>query len=381
MLGDPDPAQGQGNIRLGPLRIFPYLEQSFEYNDNILLAPRDARTDFIFTTSPGFSIELPARPYAFRLGYRADILRYLDNTDLDDVFHTVQGDARANFAGGLNLYLSEEFKHTSDFAGFPVPELLTRIPRNENRLKAGAEYGLRRITLAFDYRFFLVDYRSDPIFDELDYKEHTWGLTGSYQVLPKTSVLLEYNYQIVRYELDSVADDRDSQSHKVKVGVKGDLTAKITALVKVGYEWKDFDNPGQRDFNSVIAEADVTYKYREPSQLRLFFVRAPIESTFTGANFYVSTYGGAELRHHFTPKLRAQVVGLVGVNDYPEPVTLDGEPKARLDRFFEVGAGIRYQIQRWLAADLGYSYLSRGSNFSDFDYRNHRVKATIILTF
>src|SRR5947208_1739955 len=85
LLFHPSPARGQGNIQLGPFRILTSVDLSGEYNDNILLAPRDEQSDFIWTVAPGISIELPGRRSAFRLGYRADVLRYVDHEDLDTV--------------------------------------------------------------------------------------------------------------------------------------------------------------------------------------------------------------------------------------------------------------------------------------------------------
>jgi len=382
LVGFPTPALGQGNIELGPFRILPSLELAGEYNDNVTLAPRDEKSDFIWIISPGVSIELPARRYALRLGYRADILRYTDQDQLDSIHHTVQGDARVGFAGGLNLYVSDEFKRTSDFAGFPVPELTSRVDRDENVLTAGADYTVReRIGLAVDYRFFLVNYQDEPIFDELDRQDHLAALTVFYRVLPKTSVLGEYNYQIIRYDIDAVAQDRDSDAHKFKVGVKGDLTAKTTVLLKAGAEFKDYDNPAREDWTGLIVEAEAIWKYREPSQLRIFGGRANIESTFQENNFFIATYGGAELRHQLNPKLLVRVAGLVGTNDYPERTTVGTETKERSDTFYEFGAAIRYQIQRWLSVELAYDYLVRDSNFADFDYTNNRVRSTVRLTF
>jgi hypothetical protein len=66
---------------------------------------------------------------------------------------------------------------------------------------------------------------------------------------------------------------------------------------KVSWEWKDYDNQAREDWDGVIAEANVIWKYREPSQVRIFGGRANIESLFEGTNYYVSTYVGAEVRH------------------------------------------------------------------------------------
>jgi hypothetical protein len=381
LLWSPGDAPAQGNIELGPFRVLLSLDLSGEYNDNILLAPRDEESDFIWTISPGVTVELPGRNWALRLGYRADIIRYTDHNDLDTVDHTVQAAAQATL-GRLNLSVTDEFRTTENFAGFPVPELTTRAERHENLLRLEALYRVAdRWSAGAHYNFLIVDYVDDPQFDELDRKDHTIGGTVYYRITPKLSVLGEYDYQIIRYDLDAVADDRDSDSHFFLVGVKGDLTAKTSAGVKVGYQIKDYDNPAREDFDGLVVEAEAIWKYREPSQLRIFGGRANVESTFQQNNFFVATYGGVELKHYITPVLLFTARGLIGTNDYPETVTVGTETKERDDTFYEFGASIRYQVRRWLAVELAYQFLRRDSNFSDFDYTNNRVIGTVHLTY
>ncbi|MBI1892879.1 MAG: outer membrane beta-barrel protein [Candidatus Rokubacteria bacterium] len=232
-----------------------------------------------------------------------------------------------------------------------------------------------------DYSQFWVDYRDRPEFDELDRLDQQIGFTLFFRVLPKTSILGEYDHQWIRYDQDAVARDRDSDSNKFKVGLKGDLTEKTTLLGKVGYEFKDYDNPARDDWRGLIVELEAIYKYREPSQVRLFAARANVESTFEGNNFFVATYGGVELRHQIRPRLLLVLTGLIGSNDYPETTTVGTETKERLDRFYEMSAALRYQIRQWLAVEGRYDRLVRDSNFSDFDYTNNRVRATVSLTF
>lgn len=382
LLAHPSPGYAQGNIQIGSLRVHPFVELAGEWNDNIALAPRDEVDDFLWILSPGITFELPGRRYTLRLAYRADILRYNDQDQLDETHHTLQGEARANFPGGLGLYLSDEFKRTSDFAAFPVPELTARVLRHENQFRAGADYTLReRIGLAVDYNYFFVDYRAEAQFDELDREDHQVGFTLFFRVLPKTSLLGEYQFQAIRYDLDSVARDRDSDSNRFKVGLKGDLTEKTSVLLKVGAEFKDYDNPARDDWDGLIVEAEAVYKYREPSQLRLFGGRANFESTFQQNNFYVSTYAGLEMRHQIRPRLQLKVTGLVGKNDYPEETSVGGETKERSDTFYDVSVALRYQIRQWLAVEAAYDHLVRDSNLGDFDYTNDRVRGTISVTF
>lgn len=374
-------AAAQGNLELGPFRILPSLELALEYDDNILLTPTNEIDDFIWIISPGVVIELPSRRYAIRLGYRADILRYMENDQFDTVHHNALADARVNFAGGLGLRLTDRFLITDDFAGFPVPEQTVRAERLENTLDVGGDYTLReRYTFDLGYRWFLVDYQ-DAEFDQFDRQDHTVAATLFYRVFPKTSVLGEFDYNWIRYDQPAVALDRDSDAWRFKVGVKGDLTAKTTALIKVGWEWRDYDSTGRTDWDGLIAEGEVIWKYREPSEFRLFGGRANVESTFEGNNYYVTSYAGAEARHFLRERLILRVTGLGGVNEYPEDVTVGTQTAKRTDTFIEAGVSLKYQIRRWMAVELGYFFLYLNSNFDEFDYTDNRVKASVILTY
>jgi hypothetical protein len=376
-----DPAAGQG-LQLGPFRILPSLEFSLEYDDNILLTPEDEIDDMIFHIIPGVLIELPSRQYAIRLGYQADILRYMDNTDLDTVHHNVLADARVNFNFGLGLRLADRFLITDDFAGFPVPEQTERVERWENTLDAGADYTVReRYTFDINYRWFSVDYQDDPEFDQFDRDDHTISGTLFYRIFPKTSILGEADYNIVRYDVPAIATDRDSDAWRFKVGVKGDLTAKTTVLIKVGWEWRDYENPRREDWDGLIAEGNIIWKYREPSEFRLFGGRANVESLEELRNYYITNYAGAEVRHFIGERLILRVRALGGVNDYPQEFT-GGTPAAeRSDTFFEAGASLRYQMRRWLAFELAYNFLLLDSNFDINDYQDNRIKASVLFTY
>jgi hypothetical protein len=106
-----------------------------------------------------------------------------------------------------------------------------------------------------------------------------------------------------------------------------------------------------------------------------------VESTFEGPNYFISNYGGAEVRHFLSERLIWRVGALGGVNDYPEDVTVGARSAERSDTFFEIGTSLRYQIRRWLAVEVGYRFLVLDSNFDEFDYRDNRIKGSVLLTF
>jgi hypothetical protein len=383
-LALPGLGHAQGNLQAGPFRILPTLDLSGEYNDNVLLAPRDELDDFIWTISPGLVVELPARRSAARLGYRADIKEYVDHDELSTVDHTGQFDGRLLLGTRLETRLFDEFRRVQGFPGDPVPEVNQLVEWDHNTLTAGAEYRVSdRITLGGEFRWFLIDY-DEALFDDLNHDEYLFTGTLYYRVLPKTAVLGEYRYEMIRYDEGDVARDRDSDGHYGLVGIRGDLTAKTSVQVKGGVQYKDFDSPDRDDFTGFVLEGETIWKYAEPSQLRLYVGRANVESLFLGNNYYVTTYGGLEVRHHLTPTVLLRATALYGVADYPDatPDPSDGNRlKDRSDDFVQAGVGVQYQIRRWVSVGLDYAYGYRGSNFDDFDYTNNRVWATVKLAY
>jgi polysaccharide biosynthesis protein VpsM len=381
LAGYATPAAAQGNIQLGPFRILTSLELALEYDDNILLTRDNKIDDLIWIISPGILIEIPAKSYALRLGYRADILEYTENSEFNTVHHNALFDAQYNFPWNLSVRLSDRFVITDDFAGFPVPEQTVLTKRTENTLETGANYVLReRYSFDGSFRWFLVRY-DDRQFQNDDRDDYTVSGTFFYRILPKTSVLGAVDYTWIRYDQAVSSRLNDSEGWRFWLGLKGDLTAKTTILVKAGWEWKNYDNPIQRDWDGLVAEGNIIWKYREPSQVRLFGGRANVESTFEGQPYYVSNYAGAEVRHFLGERLTLTARALGGVNDYPYNTVTPEKTAKRSDTFIEAGVSLRYQVRKWLALELGYNFLDLNSNFDEFDYTDNRVKASVILTY
>ena len=81
---------GKGNLRLGPVRIHPFLSVGEMYDSNVFLQPTDTQYDFITVISPGFILNLPAGRHQLTVGYRNDILEYARFPQESNVRYTGQ---------------------------------------------------------------------------------------------------------------------------------------------------------------------------------------------------------------------------------------------------------------------------------------------------
>ena len=197
--------------------------------------PSRSQDDVIFKTIPGFVLELPLGRHKIDLGFRAEILRYVDLESQDTEHYFVIGNLLLDFPGGLKFKLKEDFARTSDPPG---TELTGRIKSTTNVLSPGVEYGLgRRYAIGLDYTW--ANIRFDDVVNQLDRDEHTVGLTGFYRIQPKTDLLVNFSYGVKDFDQ---ASDRDVNRYIGAVGVRGEITSKLSSTLRLGYEVRDPDH-------------------------------------------------------------------------------------------------------------------------------------------
>ncbi len=357
------------------LKVSPFLSERVEYESNIFQTPSHTKDDIIFKTIPGFVADYSFGPHSISAGYRAEILRYLDLTDQNTVHHIAVGQLRLDFPRTL-LTLRDDFTRTSDPPG---TELTGRILSNTNVLKPEGEY---RITPSFstglNYSWTRTRFDDRAIGDLIDRDEHLIGASVFWKFVPKGDVFLNYSYGITNF---TEATDRDFTSHNITVGLRGEITAKLSSGFRIGYTREDPVHGGQNSFNGLIFGGDTTYKPIERLTITLSTQRARQESTFGTTVFYVTSNGNLSVTYQFLPKvtLAARVGG--GLNDYSTKQTADGKTDFRHDTFLLGGAQADYDLQPWLRVGLEYLRISRDSNFPSFRFVDDRITGRATVQF
>lgn len=357
------------------LKLSPFLSERVEYESNVFQTPSHTKDDIVFKTIPGFVVDYTFGPHSISAGYRAEILRYLDLTDQDTVHHIAVGQLRLDFPRTL-LTLRDDFTRTSDPPG---TELTGRILSTTNVLRPEGEY---RITPTFStglsYVWTRVRFDDRAIADLIDRDEHFIGGSVYWKFVPKGDVFLSYAFGISRFTESS---DRDFTSHNITVGLRGDITAKLSSAFRIGYTREDPDHSGQTSYNGLIFGGDTTYKPTERLTITLSTQRGRQESTFGTAVFYVTSNGTLSVLYQVLPKvtLTARVGG--GINDYSVKQTADGRTDFRHDSFLLAGAQVDYDIQRWLRVGLEYLRTSRDSNFPSFRFVDDRITGRATVQF
>ena len=362
------------------LRVIPFLSERVDYETNIFQTPSHAKDDVIFRTIPGVLAEWSAGSYSLSAAYRAEILNFLTLSDLDRVHHIFAGLLRMEF-NRLTVNVRDDFINTSDPAGscfgtFPNTcqqpantELTGRIESTTNTLLSTAEYRLTdRFSVGLNGAWAHVSY---PTLSQLDREEYLAGASVFWRVLPKADLSLNYYYGQKFW--DSTFAFRDVTRNLILVGVRGDVTPKLSSTFRFGFENREPKGTGLPSYRGLVASGDWSYRPTERLMLTLVTDRSVQESTFGHQVFYVATTGTITATHKFGSKLAASLQFSAGDNTYPGKEIVNGQTKWRQDTFLGWGGGIGYDVQWWLRVGADYVHTSRSSNFRVFNYQDDKV--------
>jgi hypothetical protein len=357
------------------LKLSPFFSQRVEYESNVFQVPSHSKDDLIFKMIPGFVADYTFGPHSVSAGYRAEILRYLDMTDQDTVHHIAVGQLRLDFPRTL-LTLRDDFARTSDPPG---TELTGRILSNTNVLKPAAEYRwTSKFSTGLSYAWTDVRFDDRAIGDLIDRDEHLIGASLFWKVVPKGDVLFNYSYGRVIF---TTATDRDYTDHIITVGLRGDITSKLSSTFQVGYLIRTPDSSSQTGFSGLFLAGDTIYRPTERTTITLSTQRTTQESTFGTGAFYVTTNATLSATQQLLPKLSVTARLGGGLNDYSTKQSADGKTDWRADSFLLAGAQVDYEIQPWLRVGLEYLRTSRDSNFPSFRFVDDRITARGTLQF
>jgi hypothetical protein len=357
------------------LKLSPFLSERVEYESNVFQVPSHSKDDIIFKTIPGFLVDYTFGAHSLSAGYRAEILRYLDLTNQDTVHHIAVGQLRLDFPRTL-LNLRDDFTRTSDPPG---TELTGRILSTTNVLKPEGEYRLTpSFSTGLNYSWTRVRFDDRTIAALIDRDEQLIGASVFWKVVPKGDLFLNYSYGWSSFTESS---DRDFTSHSVTVGLRGDITSKLSSGFRVGYTWEEATRSNQESFSGLTLGGDWTYKPTERTIITLSTLRARQESTFGTTVFYVTNSGTLAVSHQLLPKLSVSARIGGGLNDYSRKETADGKTDFRHDSFILAGAQVEYDIQPWLRVGLEYLRTSRDSNFPSFRFVDDRITGRVTVQF
>jgi hypothetical protein len=378
-------------FKTGPFSLRPQMSVSEVYNDNIFYQAEDPVEDLTTILSPGLKLQLgrPEHNY-ISLTYTFDQLFYVDNSELNAPQHTVEL-ANQFELQRLKLVGTDRFQLLTSPLGGVVEQVIgpggvaTTLGRNVERTSFDDNY-----TLSYDLGektgVYLRGAHTSSDYEQgiALYDIETFSGTGGfgYRAFPKTVFFGEVYYGQTTTDPNDVSLPSNPRLDFVGgyVGVRGNFTAKLSGMVKAGYESRQFadDSGGSSD---PVVDAGLIQKFSEKQWLSLSYTRLSNVSIQYSRQNYTTDTISLNFSQILGPsrKWRVNLGGSYALYAYEQTGTSSGSVEYNYARAsFSLG----YQVQRWLTALVGYDFEHvMGDSSAVIDYDVNRVTLRLAIGY
>lgn len=419
------------NLHIGSLRLYPLLEISETFDDNIFNAADtdDITGDFYTTYKPAILLVLPIKKHLLALNYGSEIYEYtrdysrtneVVNLEQDHVNQYFGGSVRLNFHNDFSISLSNQtsiIRIPGRFTKRTNPEVQFLDEEDDEEVEILEQFVFNTFTprreltgnLAsliinlpdfFDKLDFNIHYSNRDVsykgrrFNSSERNEDVFGGTLTIKPLPKIRIRTGFDYGIVKYDSDF---ERDSTFQRIPFNISWQPTVKSNFFLNTSFNTRDY---GRRSPFENFRGYDATLGYRfdvtERDNLTIKFERSLKEQQFQISaidpeigddNPYFFTQFNIDYVHRFPRRfsiifspafqnLRFQEKSIVN----PTPGVFTNK-REKVD-LIRVKLAARYDAPReWLFGEISYSYQDRSSNLQGGDLVENVGQISVGISF
>lgn len=377
---DSDRSNSTG-IPVGPMTVYPGIDLSQGYTDNLLYTDRGTKSTAFTLISPYVRAETQSGPHRFKAELRLTNGRYWDSSDDNYTNYVATAGGDFVFDGRTGLKVNAQFLHaiqprgTTDFVTTNKPDEYNRYGA-DGVFRYGAPGARGRIEL--DSGYYQYRYTNNNSINE-GYDYNTWQAGGTFywRVMPRTEVLLQAQHRDYNY-IDSVplnifgvaTPSQSSGENRYYAGLKWEATAKTTGMLRLGKLDKNFNSSARKDYSSFSWDAGVRWSPLTYSVFDFTTSKQSQEATGVGDAIVRRNYA-LDWTHAWNSRLSTSAIAGYANDDF-----IDSAPH-RKDDVSTFGARVRYDFRRWLKFGAEYTYSNRDSNIGDFDYKRNLFMLTI----
>ena len=390
---------------------------SLRWASNIFRNEQDEESDLSWTISPGLEVNL-GRGISnadFTVITRYDIVRYEDNDRLDtELFHI---EALGTYESSrLNLNGSASFDETKINSGQNnIANDLVELNTTVGELDA--EYRVSpKFSFSAGVRYNETEYQTYA--DRFADRETTrFPLSVYYELTPKLDLILGYTYsnsdiegtsssfptgfdpvaQVVTEITERVQTGYESDSHFYNIGLRGNISTKLTGYFKIGYRTRspedsttfstptDVTNPANPIVG--VTTPPTTINRKDSGMLGLDANLTWMATTKLLVQLALSRDFGAGGEGESTEATRANLIGNYSFNTHWSTTAslgyseTDYSDNGREDEQFTGGLRVMYVLNTYWRFSAGYTYAENDSTRANSSYVNDTLDLTAILRY
>lgn len=366
-------------IDVGSLQLFPALYAGGYYDSNIFANSTNEKSDFIWKVDPVVNLQSNWGRHAVALTALGDFNYYTDNVDENNINGAVVAEGRYDIAAKTFVAANAGYQRATEprsnannVGGLADP---VRFDIMTGGVEAYRGAGLLAAKVGVDTKAY--EYENAAI---------TGGGTSQQSLRNRThnTVSTEVSYDLTGnfkpfargdYEWRDYNNNgqRSSEGYNIVAGSKMDFGGLVTGTAYAGYLTRDYRNFTNGNVDALDLGADLLWNVTSLLSVAGEFGRSIEETTVgglvsaAGASSFTATGGSVTATYEVLRNVVAEAHTSYTQNEYNRSV--------REDNIFGAGIGARYYITRNFFADTTYDYSKRNSNATNADYNKNVVFA------
>jgi hypothetical protein len=365
-------------IPLGGFRLFADLEGVASYDDNVFRLPK-GDSDYFFTITPSLRLESQWGRHFFEIYAGANTYQFVKFTEENLTDWKAGSDARFDISRAAvmtaNVYYGEfhETWESPNVVGFQAAP--NRYYRTHAELTGAVQPN--RLGFGFGGSFDRYQWQKTPaigggfLFNS-DRDEDEYQAYGKvfYDFSPGYSAFVKATYDSRSFDhmFDRSGLDRSSHGYRVDGGVDMQISHLLRGELFAGYIEQRFPQNVPTPLPNVSGfdfGAQLDWFASPLLTLHLTASRTLNDVILSGASVADNRSIGISADYEFRRNIILQ--GRFSYTDAEYVGT------SRTDQYPSAGVSLKYLINRYLSADLGYNYSERSTDVSGLDYTDDTV--------
>lgn len=376
------PAYDAKGIPLGAFRLFPALDVSATYDDNVFRAPV-AQSDYYFTISPSVRVVSQWGRHYFEIYGGLNNYNYSSFSRLNLTDWKVGSDGRLDISRAATVSANVSYGEMHELLSSANTVGFQASPNryNQTHAEVTAAYQPNRIGLGLGGSYDRFDFMNTPLIGggflintDRNESEYQGYAKLFYDFSPGYSAFVKGLYDSRDFDqfFDRTGRHRSSHGYRVDTGLDLQISHLLAGQVYVGYLEQLFSQSVPLPLKNV---SGLDYG------VGLDWFATPILTVHLNGTKQISdtTLGGVSASEDSIIKLSADYefrynVLLQGYVSYTHSQLVG---TTRTDDYPGAGVGVKYLMNRYLSADLNYAYGERSSNFAGVSYSDNSVSIAL----
>jgi hypothetical protein len=351
------------------------------FDDNIYLTKRNKESSLISATRFGFNFKssVPQTSLDFTAGALIGYNYYFTDPSVNSYFDALIDLGMKN----ENLSVENTFLYTADPADSSLTERIGRINDRTKLYFQTARYNLLSFGLGFVNNY---DYYLDSDYDVLSRNRINLIADVYYEIFSRADIYLDYTASYTQYTYN---DDNDSFGNSAGIGIKGEVTAAISADVRLSFDNRNYSNGralsiGKADdhFGIFGYEASVKWKPLVNTSFVLSGHRRAEETLYNLDRYYISTLGAFYAKQKVYDTLSCSLLFSYEELSYSQSSYSSSYGSKRTDNIFKLRPAVEIETGNGSSVIVWYSYSDKTSDKSEiFEYTDNVIGADFRIKF